>query len=665
MKKFRLVISLIAVLSLGGGLAAQDASPQAPTGETVAKVSQFGRYSGYSPVMYDSGIRTSQYLTMRDGTRIAIDVIRPAKDGKVAVERLPVIWTHNRYRRAFTVNGRLISIGDSPDIQALIKRGYVAASADVRGSGASFGRTLGIFTAEESQDAYEITEWLARQPWSNGKIGMFGGSYLGITQLMAAGRKPPHLKAIFPVVSLFDLYSIGARGGVLKDDFLRTWSALIRTLDLDQIAAPVDDDKSGALLKKAIEEHKGNRSLFEAMVPLKFRDGRDPLTGAVPNLDWQPAGHIKDINDSGVPMYLWCGWFDAFTRDGFLMFRNFSAPKKLTIGAWSHAPKDPAVVKEEFTLLAYEEMRWFDFWLKGIDNGIMAEPPITYQVMVAPGRNVWKTARQWPIPAARDVVLYFQAGRTDSVASVNDGRLVSQSPVRDSAEDAYKIDYSTTTGTTTRWDNTVGGGFGYPDLAGNDAKGLTYTTAPLKAEVEVTGHPVVRIWASAAAPDVDVFAYLEEVEPSGVSHYVTEGVLRASHRAVAEPPYDNLGLPYHRSYEADVAAPAPGEPFELRFDLEPTSTVFDKGNRIRLTIACADKDNAATPVLSPAPEITVYRDKLRPSSITLPVPGGRFETAGVGATALILIMALVLVLAILIIAFAMFLRSKMKTIGQG
>ncbi len=192
---------------------------------------------------------------------------------------------------------------------------------------------------------------------------------------------------------------------------------------MDQIAAPVDDDKGGALLTKAIEEHKGNRSVFDAVSPLEFRDSRDPLTKTLPNLEWGPAGHLQDINDSGIPVYLWGGWFDGFTRDGFLMFRNFTAPRRFTIGAWSHSPKDPAILKEEFALLACEEMRWFDYWLKGIDNGVQKEAPITYQVMVAPGKNVWKTASQWPLPAAADTFLYFQDGRTGNVASVNDGRL--------------------------------------------------------------------------------------------------------------------------------------------------------------------------------------------------------------------------------------------------
>ncbi|MDH5468814.1 MAG: CocE/NonD family hydrolase, partial [Candidatus Aminicenantes bacterium] len=212
------------------------------------KISRFGEYKGYSEEVYDSSVRSSLYLTMRDGIKIAIDIIRPAKGGKVAEEPLPVLWTHTRYRRAVIREGKVRSSADSPQMQALIKRGYVLAVADVRGSGASFGSWQGIWTKEESQDAYEITEWLAVQPWCNGNIGMMGGSYLGITQLMAAGTNPPHLKAIFPVVALFDVYPVGFHGGVFYDDLIRHWSELTRIMDTESVAAPVDEDEDHALL---------------------------------------------------------------------------------------------------------------------------------------------------------------------------------------------------------------------------------------------------------------------------------------------------------------------------------------------------------------------------------------------------------------------------------
>jgi hypothetical protein len=629
-------------------------SPQTPA--APGKVSRFGQYSGYSPVLYDSSVRTSLYLTMRDGVRIAIDVIRPAKGGKVEQAPLPVVWTHNRYRRAFKVKDRLITIDDSPDIRNLIRHGYIAASADVRGSGASFGSSKGIFTKEETQDAHEITEWLGTQPWSNGKVGMFGGSYLGITQFMAASTKPPHLKAIFPVVAFFDLFEMGSQGGVYKDDFVKTWSELTTRLDTEQIAAPVDADASGALLKKAIAEHKaGNRPLASIMEGLRFRDSVDPVTGVVPALTWHPAARIREINESAVPMYIWGGWFDAFTRHAFLAYRNFTAPRRLVVSARSHAPRDPEISAEETRLIAVEELRWFDHWLKGVENGITNEPPIFYQVMVEPKKNIWKTAAAWPLPEAKPVRHYLAAGRSLTSASVNDGKLLTAPPKKE-ATDRYPVDYGVTTGTATRWDNAVGGGFAYPDLADHDARSLTYTSPVLKSEVEVTGFPVVRVWLSSTATDADLFAYLEEVYPEGGSRYVTEGVLRASMRAVSEPPYDNLGLPYHRAFESDVSPLKPGEPVELVFSMEPTSNVFNAGNRIRLTLTGADKDNAATPRFDPSPTVTIYRSPDHPSSIDLPIAAGPAGEAAPMSFFLFFVVGLVIVLAL---AFAFYVRARM------
>jgi uncharacterized protein len=233
--------------------------------------------------------------------------------------------------------------------------------------------------------------------------------------------------------------------------------------------------------------------------------------------------------------------------------------------------------------------------------------------------------------------------------------------------DVYAVDYTTTTGTTTRWDNAVGGGFAYPDMTVNDGKGLTYTTAPLSKDVEVTGHPVVHLWVSSTAEDADVFAYLEEVDASGVSHYVTEGTIKASYRALGEAPYDYLGLPFHRSYKEDAATLKPGEPVELVFDMEPTSNVFDAGNRIRLTITCADKDNAEVKDVSPAPKVTLYRDKARASRITLPIvegmAGEESATAGQKAKAgslMTYVLFVVFLILVLVIAFTYYMKRRIK-----
>jgi putative CocE/NonD family hydrolase len=651
--------------------------PAAPAQESRAstKLSRFGEYQGYSAPVYDSWVRTSRYLTMRDGVRLAADIIRPAVAGRVEEKPLPALFTHTRYRRAAVdKDDKIESEADSPLSQTFLKHGYVIVVVDVRGSGASFGTWRGLFNPEETRDAYEIIEWLAAQPWCDGNIGMTGGSYLGATQLMAASTWPPHLKAIFPIVAPFDLYDVGYHNGVYFRDLIKTWSDLTILLDTKLPAAPVDEDRDGAMLKAALKEHERNRPTIDLFPARLFRDSLDPVTQAYVLRDWHPAGHVREITESQIPMYLWGGWYDAFTRDDLLIYENIEVPRKLAVGAWSHSPKDPDIQKEEIQLAAAEELRWFDHWLKGIDNGVMKEPPIRYSVMRSPKSWEWRTASVWPLPEARATDLTFEAGPSGSVRSANDGLLAASVRAPEPAavteregRDLYTPDYTATTGTTTRWDNAVGGGFGYPDMTTNDAKGLTYTTAPLDRDVEVTGHPIVHLWVSSTAADGDFFAYLEEVDPSGFSQYVTEGAIKASLRALGEAPYDVMGLPYHRCYAEDARPLTPGEPVELVFDMQPTSNIFDAGHRIRLTITCADKDNAETEAVSPAPTVTVYRDGQRRSRLILPVVGGQ---AGGGEKAAdrkaeagsLLTYALFVVFAVivLVIAFTYYMRRRMK-----
>jgi hypothetical protein len=155
-------------------------------------------------------------------------------------------------------------------------------------------------------------------------------------------------------------------------------------------------------------------------------------------------------------------------------------------------------------------------------------------------------------------------------------------------------------------------------MQSNDRKGLTYTTIPLKQATEVTGHPVIHLWITSSEDDGDFFAYLEEVDKEGSSHYISEGMLRASHRKLHLAPFDNLGLPYHRSFQEDIEK-LPAEPAELVFDLLPISKMFSAGNRIRITITCADKDNASTPVKMPAPTVRLYRNTSFTSYVDLPI----------------------------------------------
>lgn len=587
--------------------------PLAAPAAAQEKISQPGEYEGYSEPLYDEWVRISQYVTVRDGTKLAADIFRPSVDGVAVDEPLPVVWTHHRYHRADQDENSLFTILDrAPELRTLIKYGYIVAAVDVRGGGASFGTRSGEFTREEALDAYDVTEWFAAQPWSTGNIGMYGLSYLGITQYMAASTQPPHLKAIFPMMSMFDMYSFVYPGGIFREDFVRAWGAM--TLFLDQIdeAAPVDEDTDGSMLAAAMEEHSGNANIFPMAQTHPYRDTLLDETGKPLHLEWSPSSYIDEINASGVAIYHLGGWFDMYPLDTLLWFKNLTVPQKAILLPWSHNGS------EGFDLIA-EHLRWFDYWLKGIDNGIMDEPPITYYVMGAPEDEAWRTTSEWPLPNQQLTPFYFLPGPSGSVDSVNDGLLWLEPPTDPDGKDEYTVDYTTTSGKPSRWTDGYGGGYGYSDMTSNDERGLTYTTASLEGDVEVTGHPVVHLWVTATTPDVDLFAYLEEIDEDGESHYLTEGVLRASHRAMGDAPFEYMGLPYHPSMEADVTPLPDGEPVELIFDMQPTSNIFDAGNRIRITITGSDYLNYEAKRHNPTPVISLYLSREYASHIVLPI----------------------------------------------
>ncbi|MEO7965888.1 MAG: CocE/NonD family hydrolase [Gemmatimonadaceae bacterium] len=572
---------------------------------------------------FDGYVRSSQYLTMRDGTRLAADILRPTKGGAVATEKFPVVWTHHRYNRAFFKGDTIVDYvsGFGRGIERLLQHGYVVAAVDTRGGGASFGTQEGFFMPDEAKDAYEITEWLATQPWSSGAVGMTGRSYLGITQLFAASQAPPHLKAIFPEMYVFEWYPMIYPGGVFRDDFFTKWEFL--THNLDSAAkfswgpitfggvAPVDGPSGMAQRDSAVAGHAQNRNMFEMWKGVPFRDSHDAITGKEIHAERGPATYIAQINRSGVPVYGIAGWYDAFPRDAFLWYRNLKVKQKLVVGPWFHSGSDGFD-------LAGERLRWFDHWLKGIDNGIEREAPIRYYVIDAPAGAEWRTASTWPIPEAVATDFFFREGRDGSARSFNDGRLVREASSDRVAADSQVIDTTATLGPSNRWASTYGGPAGYPNLAPNDAKGFTFTTQPLTAAVDVVGHPIVHLWVTSSAHDVDAMAYLEDVDSTGRSSYVTEGVLRASHRKTASPPFDTFGLPWHRSFAEDVA-PLPNEPTELVFDLFPTAKRFRAGHRIRLTVQGADRNTHVLVHPNPPPMVAIYRDAQHRSRVVLPL----------------------------------------------
>jgi len=591
--------SILGALLLTLSVAAQDAA----TVQAPVTVENSSTHPALSPPVFPDFVKSSFHLTMKDGTRLATDLFLPA-NGETAVETpVPLVFVYTRFNRASQVGNQVADILVYSVLRELVRRGYAVAAVDVRGSGASFGRFEGPYSPAEVRDCGEVMDWFAAQSWCDGNLGMFGGSYLGAVQLFAATIGSPHLKAIVPSSAVGDPYAFSWAGGIYRDDYMAQWEKLTKRLDTERIVLPVEGEE-GETLPAILAAHAKNIDTAEQYARLPFRDGVDPELEIPLYLATSALSHCEEISRAPTAIYHQAGWLDCYTRDALILYSNLKNPQRITIGPWFHQER------HEFDILG-EHLRWYDYWLKGIDNGIMDEPPIHYYVRGAKKGERWRTADRWPV-VDEPGRLFFVAGP----AGTRHGTLAATPPAPDTL--SYVADYTTSSGTANRWRNGYGGATGYEDLAPNDARGITFSTAPLKATHEVVGHPVVTLRVDSTATDGDFFVYLEEVEPDGFSRYVTEGCLRASHRATAKPPYEYLGLPWHRSYAEDVEALEPGVPVTLKIDLQPTAFAFYAGNRIRVTITCADADNSATPVLDPAPTVQVHLGGEAGSFVELP-----------------------------------------------
>lgn len=576
-------------LALCAVVASCMSAPQ-PSG---ARLSSPGRYEGYSPARFDGYERTSQYIEMRDGTRIAIDIFRPTSGGRVTDEPLPVVWMHTPYNRRTYSGGPTVERYPGYAIQ-LSKYGYVVAVADFRGVYASFGRNVGYNRGEWDEtsrwDSYDITEWLAAQPWSSGKVGMWGCSAAGGSQMQAMTVRPPSLKAIIPMSAEFDAYEAFVLGGVAGPGRVAPPgqsgdNAAIAARDARAVA--VDGPEGPVQLAQAVASHAGN---IESPGSLPLRDSVSSATGD----EWwrmtSPATYLDAIRAGQMGVMAVANWDEAGTRHGaFLTFNNVPRRNaKLLVGPSDHCGWSEVKAETGFDLVT-EELRFFDYWLKGIDNGVMREPAVTYYTYNAPAGRAWRVSETWPLANEARTDFYLTEGLLGLARPAAPRALTA--PFGPAAESQ-----------STRIAAAPGG--------------LVFQSAPLTEAIEITGHPVADLWISTAAGDVDVTARIEDVAPDGTtrSHQML-GRLRASHRALSRAPYDHLGLPWHSYRREDVRGMPAGEPQHLRFDLLPMSYIFQAGHRIRLTVTFADPQRRPGQSF----EATLHSSPERPSFITLPL----------------------------------------------
>jgi hypothetical protein len=583
------------------------------------------------------------YLTMRDGVRIAADVWYPAD--LAPGQRIPALVRATRYGRAYRpgVGARIWTGMGLPRpeeetfaTEPLNRAGYAVVAVDTRGSGASFGGRTVEWSDAEVEDLGEVVDWIVAQPWSNGRVGAFGVSYDGTCAELLASLNHPAVRAVAPLFSNFDVqYQLATPGGVFNRWFIGQWGRSNQARDAGDIFTadgvtgfgrtmmgmfvtglkPVDEDPDGRLLEQALAARR-NIDVERAFRTVEFRD--DPIgPGGETATAVSPAGRRKAIERSGVPMYLMAGWLDSCGADGalsrYLTSRN---PQTLLIGPWSHggrtradpfrsarARTEPPVKEQLRGMIAF-----FDAWLK--DGGARPpEPGIRYYTF---GEGSWRSTSTWPPPGTAEERWYFGPERS---------LLPAPPPPVPDGFDSYTVDFTASSGDANRWHTPHRGPpVRYTDRAGEDRKLLCYTSAPLQADVSITGSPVVHLQVASTLADTAFHVYLEEVDPRGKVTYITEGILRALHRRISsgDTPFTPLG-PWHSFERASAEPLLPGEAAEVSFGLYATSVLVRRGHRLRVAIAGHDASVFARYPESGTPVLTVWRLGGRSSGITLPV----------------------------------------------
>jgi len=596
---------------------------------------EFGAAEHHKAPQYESVTTRSLYVTMRDGIKIAIDVVLP--QGLPVGARLPAVMILTRYWRSVALRlpaqpGKAAQANRGPIVDFFGSHGYAVVIVDARGSGASFGQWSSPWSPDEIEDYGEVASWIVHQSWSDGNVGAMGFSYEGTAAQLSVTADQSAVKAVVPEMIEFDVYTdILFPGGIFNEWFAAAWNDNNVALDKNKLPGlvpwylrllvegvrPVDTDKDRQHLKEAVSQHENNLDVHNAVKDVVYRDDRVGSLNVT--LDECSVFSYKDkIEQSHAAIFGWGSWLDAATADTVIRrFLTFNNPQRAVIGAWDHVaehhgspylpPKSPPVPNQETQL--QESLRFFDKYLRSNDDDSVPERVLFYFTM---GEETWKTTSVWPPTGMITQRWYFSPGNSLSL----------EPPTAATGADTYTADFEATTGTLNRWHTEMKKPVVYPDRAEMDRRLLTYTSPPMSKDMEITGYPVITLYVTSTAEDGAFFVYLEEVDKTGKVIYITEGQLRALHRQVStEPPPYKMQVPYHSFKSKDGLPLVPGEVTELTFGLLPTSALIRKGHCLRIAIAGHDKDTFTRIPSKETPVITFARNKKFASFITLPVVG--------------------------------------------
>lgn len=570
------------------------------------KVSRLGEYKGYTRPDYGGYKYQSFYLRMPDSVNIALDVYLPARRKKD--EKIPAILYLTRYVRSLEAIGSLrwlkhpvLGQISEKEIRFFTSHGYACIIADARGSGASSSARKMDFTPEEIGDARHIMDWICAQTWHNGKIGTTGISYVGTTaELMIANQHPAHVAAI-PRSAIFDLYEdLAFPGGLRQGPFVDIWGQTTAALDRGDIGFvskkakklirginPVQNDKKRTQLYAAMEDHKQNHQVYKDILQVEYRDEIHPRLGVSVDV-FSVHQQLPRISTASTAIFRIGGYYDGALGSSLIKgLLNTPNTQRVVLGPWDHGPHNYASPHATYTdarFNVYAEMlRFFDFHLKGIPNGIDKEARIHYFTM---GSERWDTASVWP-PAGTRNICYYLSGSQLSLSDSNSAP----------AQRTHTIDYDFGSGGGARWNSLTPLFRGEPvtnylNWEQKTRSCLQYLSDASEAPFTLSGSVIFNLWLQSDAPDGGLFIYLEEQDSSGHIHYITEAQIRLRNRKPDPEPAYLHPAPAQSHRMADAQPMPAGIPQEIHIGSLPVSYTVAKGSRLRISIAGADKGHS-------------------------------------------------------------------------
>jgi uncharacterized protein len=531
--------------------------------------------TGTCPVKVHTGIR----VAMRDGVELNVRVTRPDAPG-----RFPGVMEYHPYRRLAA------ALPDwreeyPPVVPYLAEHGYAVVQYDVRGTGSSSGFTTDIYSADERQDGYDMAGWIAEQPWCSGAVGMIGKSYGAVVQWQVAVQRPPALKAIVVRSANDDVYTgFTNPGGCIRPWMFEYYAPLMNALNFSPPDPALVGNRWDAIWAERLQ----------SSAPWSLGYIRNTLHGPY----WRDQSLVPGYDRVQCAVLLIEGWADWYATEELRAFQRLDAPKKVLIGPWGHYYAEE---KEAFPGpridARREYLKWFDHWLKGVENGVMEEPPVTVFVrgwqepslLCVEDAGTWRNEATWPPARIRPTALYL----------ADDGRLADAAGDAGLASYAYRPSVGITTGrrglgSTTPWAMPI-------DQRLDEAFSLLFDSEKLHEGMELLGEPVATLHVSSSAEVAYFHVKLCDVAEDGTSRLISDGGLLATHRDSHEAPEKLV----------------PDQVYALRISLRHCAYAIAAGHRLRVAIASAEFQNAW-----PTGEAAVnalYRGGDRASHIVLPV----------------------------------------------